>query len=164
MRLTGLFFMLGACCMLLFSCSSQPENTEKEIQLLYFGDSISEDGAIDVASLTQAMGNEDSFEVKLTGTITDVCQKKGCWFEYKIGEQRTMRVTFKDYAFFIPKDASGKTAIVKGVATRDTISVEDLKHYAHDAGKSEDEIKKIVEPEIELTFEASGVIIKEEKK
>ena len=40
------------------------------------------------------------------------------------------------------------------------VSVADLKHYAEDAGKSEDEIAKITEPKIEYAFEANGVLIK----
>ena len=77
-----------------------------------------------------------------------------------IGNGETMRVTFKDYGFFVPKDCSGKTAIVQGKAYMDTTTVEMLKEYAKDDGKSEEEIAKITAPEIEMVFEAEGVIIK----
>jgi len=36
-----------------------------------------------------------------------------------------------------------------------------LRHYAEDAGKSEEEIMTITEPEYVLTFTADGVIIQE---
>ena len=62
--------------------------------------------------------------------------------------------------FFVPKDASGKTAIFEGVAYNDTIPVNDLKHYAEDEGKSKEEIEKITKPEVTISFEAHGVIIK----
>ena len=39
-------------------------------------------------------------------------------------------------------------------------SVEELKHYAEDAGKSKEEIAKITEPKLEMSFEASGVLMK----
>ena len=71
-----------------------------------------------------------------------------------------MRVTFKDYAFFVPKDASGKTVIMDGYAYKNVTTVAELRHYAEDAGKPKEEIEKITEPESELVFEAHGVIIK----
>ena len=39
-------------------------------------------------------------------------------------------------------------------------SVEELKHYAEDAGETQEVIDAITEPEISLAFEAKGVIIK----
>src|SRR3990172_4452094 len=74
------------------------ENTPKFI----FGDSISEDGAIESIALLKTMGSTDSLNIKVHGKITDVCQKKGCWMEMEIGEGKTMRISFKDYSFFVP--------------------------------------------------------------
>jgi hypothetical protein len=56
-------------------------------------------------------------------------------------------------------DASGRKAIMEGRAFREVLSVDMLRHYAEDAGKSKEEIEKIVEPETRLSFEASGVLI-----
>ena len=39
-----------------------------------------------------------------------------------------------------------------------------LRHYAEDAGKTEEEIMTITEPEYVLSFTANGVIIQEWKK
>jgi len=104
--------------------------------------------------LAEGAGND----VTIKGTIDAACQKKGCWMVMKDGETE-MRVRFLDYGFFVPKDCSGQTATIKGVASLDTISVEMLQHYAEDAGESEEEISKITEPEFELSFEATGVLI-----
>ncbi|MCC7303174.1 MAG: DUF4920 domain-containing protein [Bacteroidia bacterium] len=164
MKLTGILFLLSA--LFLCSCSSQEETHQETttVTTLFFGDSITETDAVPSAGLLAQMNGRDSLNVKLSGKITDVCQKKGCWMEMEIGDGKTMRVSFKDYAFFVPKDASGKTAVIDGYAKIDTISVSDLKHYAEDAGKSKEEIEKITEPEVEITYEASGVIIKDEPK
>jgi hypothetical protein len=97
---------------------------------------------------------------KVTAKIEDVCQKKGCWMNLVDNKGNKVRVTFKDYAFFMPKDAAGKTAIVEGVAMIDETSIADLKEYAKDAGKTKEDIDKIKEPKRELVFEASGVILK----
>ena len=45
----------------------------------------------------------------------------------------------------------------------DTTSVATLKHYLEDAEASQEEIDAVTEPEINYSFEAEGVIIKEEK-
>ncbi len=42
----------------------------------------------------------------------------------------------------------------------DTISVEMQKHFAEDAEKTKDEIARIIEPKLEVNFEADGVLIK----
>ena len=41
----------------------------------------------------------------------------------------------------------------------DTLSVETLRHYAEDEGKSQKEILAITEPQITLSLLADGVII-----
>lgn len=127
----------------------------------YAGDSISPDGAIPASQLKATVGDAPSMNLKVQGTIESCCQKKGCWTEVVVNDSETVHITFKDYKFFVPMDAAGKTIIMEGVAKYDTTNVEMLKHLAEDAGKSKEEIEKITEPEYELTFEASGIIIRE---
>ena len=124
-----------------------------------FGEKINKDGAIAAAQLAQKMDNSDANDVKVKGTIVEVCQAKGCWMTIDLGNDEIMRVKFKDYGFFVPKDAAGKTAFMQGVAKKETISIDELKHLAEDAGKSEVEINAITESREELTFVAEGVII-----
>lgn len=126
----------------------------------FFGEKITEDGALPVDSIVTLMGQDTLKNCKLSGTIDAVCQKKGCWMELKNASGENVRVTFKDYAFFMPKDASGKTAIVDGFAKVEVTSVADLQEYAKDDGKSKEEIAAIKEPLKELVFEAKGVILK----
>lgn len=149
------------------SCGENKEETKIEVPvvaadttLMYFGDTINMDGAVAVEQLISKLAGKDSLNIKLTGTIEDVCQKKGCWMNLNIGNGQSMKVKFKDYAFFVPKDAAGKTVFIEGYAYNDTISVASLKHYAEDAGESKEEIAKITQPEISISFEANGVIIK----
>jgi len=107
----------------------------------------------------ESMKAGDTVNAKMKGTISEVCSKKGCWMKLDMGNDKIVRVTFKDYGFFMPLDASGEV-IVNGKAFVNETSVEDLKHYAEDAGKSVDEIAKITEPELTLSFEADGVLLK----
>jgi len=150
-------FLLG----IFGSCShpAKEENTEKT-NFSYYGDTITEENAKEATQLASLMGDKGKMDVKITGKISDVCQRKGCWMDVDLGNNQTMKVRFKDYGFFVPKDAAGKTFIMEGEAFHDTVSVAQLRHYAEDAGKTKEEIEKITEPEINLNFEAKGVIIK----
>ncbi|MBK9399288.1 MAG: DUF4920 domain-containing protein [Bacteroidetes bacterium] len=162
-------FFLGVIAVALSSCSQTANNENNEANgdstattLLQFGAKIDEAGAISMDSLLAMVnaGNGDISGVKVEGKVNEVCQAKGCWMQLDKGDGTTMRVTFKDYGFFVPKDCGGKSAIILGHAYMDTTAVEDLRHYAEDAGKSKEEIEKITEPEVELAFEAEGVLIK----
>jgi len=125
-----------------------------------FGNQIDKQGAISVRKLPAKMENSETVEIKVKGIVTEVCQAKGCWMTLDLGDDESIRVKFKDYGFFVPKDAAGKTAIVQGIASKEVVSVEEQKHLAEDAGKTEKEINSIKDPKEELTFVAEGVIIK----
>jgi len=124
-----------------------------------YGEKTTVDGAIPASSLTSKMQSHRSLAIKLTGTVTSVCQREGCWLMVDIGGGEMMRVRFKDHAFVVPKDISGKTVVLDGRAYTSTTSVDMLRHYAMDAGKSKDEIEKITEPEVNLNYEARSVVV-----
>ncbi|MEL7340397.1 MAG: DUF4920 domain-containing protein, partial [Bacteroidota bacterium] len=130
--------------------------------LSFHGLRINDTDAMPVADLQAAVSETGSMDVKISGEVQAACQAKGCWMTLPLADGSNMRVKFKDYGFFVPKDSPGKTAIVEGRAYTDTTSVEDLIHYAVDGGMSEEEAaQKYTEPKIEIAFEATGVIIKE---
>lgn len=160
-----LVFLSAVGIALFTACSDHKgENTSGlstvDTTLQYFGDSITQNEAIAADQLAVQMQGKDTLKIKLTGPIQEVCQKKGCWMNMNIGNNQSMKVRFKDYAFFLPKDAAGKTVFLEGVAFKDTTSVAELKHYAEDGGKTKEEIATITEPEISISFEANGVILK----
>lgn len=145
--------MLGLAC--LASCS-------EKIEYASFGKEITEDGAVAVAELASDYENlavGDSLEIKFEGTIDEVCQKKGCWMKVDLGEGEETFVRFKDYGFFVPLDAGKQKTVVSGKAFVTETSVEELKHYAKDAGKSEEEIAQITTPKKEYAFIADGVLV-----
>ena len=56
-----------------------------------------------------------------------------------------MRVTFKDYEFFVPKEGmEGNEALIDGIVTRTVTDVDTQKHYAEDAGKSQEVIEATI--------------------
>lgn len=136
---------------LISACSSQKANEYDS-----FGAKISTDGAIGLDELLMETAKSDSLDRKIVATIDEVCQSKGCWMTLATGNQK-VRVTFKDYGFFVPKDAAGREVILAGVVVNKELDEELAGHYAEDAGKE-------FTPDMlnEVSIVASGVLIKKE--
>ena len=133
-----------------FTISSQEKS-----MINYYGGKI---GFENISNYSESKSFENT--IKIEGEILSSCPKKGCWMEMKL-DNDTVFVKFKDYGFFVPKKGiAGKKAVISGKLSLDTLKVSELKHYAEDAGKSEEEIALITEPIYELGFIADGVIIK----
>jgi hypothetical protein len=114
-------------------------------------------GSAEKVALADLVKSPDAWKgrvVRTEGTVAAVCQEKGCWMTMKTGET-TVRVRFKDYAFFVPKDAAGATVTVEGLLEVKTIPEKTAKHYAEETpGGKPAEIKG---DQQEFSFTASGV-------
>ncbi|MFN0176896.1 MAG: DUF4920 domain-containing protein [Saprospiraceae bacterium] len=153
--------LLGFCAAAVMTACAQTPNPKNAGDGKHFGTTVTRDNAVPYDDVMAKMATIDSMSMKVTGKVKEVCQKKGCWMTL-VSDQPgypEMRVTFKDYAFFMPKDLSGKHVVVEGFARVETTSVDVLRHYAEDAKKSPEEIAKITEPKREVAFEAAGVLI-----
>ena len=142
----------------------QSEDTMKTIEnYTSYGDQITGDKALSSKDMLAKFSNMkigDTINVKFASTIKEVCSKKGCWMKLPLGETTETMVRFKDYGFFMPLDAKDNEVIVEGKAFVQETSVEELQHYAEDAGKTKEEIAKITAPKREFSFEANGVLMK----
>lgn len=152
----------------LSACQSNTEEPTQEAvveavapALAYFGEQITDEGSVDVASIPAQLAGVDSLRLKVVGTIEKVCQVKGCWMTMRVSDDQNMHVSFKDYGFFVPKDVDGKEAVIEGYVYIETMDVATLKHLAEDEGKTQEEIDAISEPEVSLSFVADGVIVKD---
>jgi len=106
-------------------------------------------------SVVAARPNEWSTRpVLLHGRLSEVCQRKGCWTMLQDADQR-VRVRFKDYGFFIPKDASGREAYVEGTVKVSVLSEAEARHYAAESPNGDP--GSIHGPQHEIGFMATGV-------
>jgi len=147
----------------LTSCKKETISTNSSSDYAIFGDSISADKAIsseDMLVQYDKLKPGDTLNVKFKSNIKNVCQKKGCWMTIELPSGKEAFVKFKDYAFFVPKNAQKVEVIVNGKAFVSIESVEELKHYAKDEGKSQAAIDSIVAPKTNYSFMADGVLIK----
>lgn len=123
-----------------------------------FGAPIAEAEPLKAADVLAAPDQFAGKTILVEGNVSEVCQVTGCWITMK-GADAQMRIRFKDYGFFVPKDCAGRTARIEGVLTMEMTPVEEARHYLEDAGKHEEALK-ITEPVKSLTFMASGVRLK----
>ncbi|MFY0483751.1 DUF4920 domain-containing protein [Flavobacterium sp. PLA-1-15] len=138
------------------------ETKEAKMEYASFGSKFKENKALtkeEMLKKYKSMKKGDTLAVQFKSKIKDVCKKKGCWMSMDLANEKESFVRFKDYGFFVPLNADNSNAIVTGRAYLDVITVDELKHYAKDGGKSEEEIAKITEPKITYAFQADGVLI-----
>jgi hypothetical protein len=172
------FAAIISCTLLLTSCGTKTETvketsveaikaetpvslTKAEIAKAYTveGDTISPEGVVSVDSVESSLIALKNADFTVKAKVQSACQVKGCWMKVAMPSGKLMHITFKDYGFFVPKDIAGQEVIFSGYAYNDTLSVEELRHYAEDDGKSEEEISKITKPELTYLFNATGVLI-----
>lgn len=167
--------LLFAGIVFLASCSDAPKEGMASTEDVATEESVNEEDLVYPyfagAEFDKSMALEDTevieilrefdgspTELVMTTEITENCKKKGCWMKVAPGEKE-IRVSFKDYDFFVPLDSKGHKTTLNGVLYYDTLTVEQLRHYAMDAEASDDSIASITEPILTLSYEASGVYV-----
>lgn len=141
-------------CLALIACSNK--------EYVSYGELIEDKTSASYISVLESAMEDTLENVVLEGEIIQTCAKKGCWMDVKIDNRDTIMVRFKDYGFFVPiEGVEGNRVVFRGNAMMDTLSVDMLRHYAEDAGKSESEIMAITDPVFELKFIADGVLIEQ---
>ena len=119
-----------------------------------FGAPLGDSPKVALADLVKDPAAWSGKTVKTEGVVSAVCQGSGCWMTLKSGD-KSVRVTFKNYGFFVPIDSAGATAVMEGVFSVKTIPESTAKHYAEETpGGKPDAIKG---DQKELSLVASGV-------
>lgn len=88
----------------------------------------------DTTSIDKLLAAPDSFKgktVRVEGMVTDVCPKRGCWFEMA-GEKPGQKLKFKvtDGEMVFPLESKGMHAIAQGEVTVKDLTLEETKEYA----------------------------------
>ncbi|MBC7933497.1 MAG: DUF4920 domain-containing protein [Rubrivivax sp.] len=94
--------------------------------------------------------------IRIEGVIRRVCKMEGCWMEIAPdAESETVRVTFKDHGFFVPKDGDGLKFRAEGELKLKTLSKEEVDHLVKEDGAK---VKTNADGTAnELSFVATGV-------
>jgi hypothetical protein len=126
----------------------------------FYGAKVKAKGAVPLAELVNQLEKESSMpEAKISAKIVEVCPNKGCWLKLELPDGKQATVKMKDYGFFVPLAAKGKTVVIDGQASIKTVSVNELRHFAEDAKKSKAEIEAITQPKKEVNILAKGIVV-----
>ncbi|NCD70709.1 DUF4920 domain-containing protein [Mucilaginibacter agri] len=153
---TVVLFMLGLC----FTAVAFAQSTITPANAgVTYGKTVTADNALNTEALNQTLNTDSVYNGKITGTVVEVCKKKGCFMKLSQANGSPIMVQFTDYAYFMPQNIVGKTVVVEGKAKMSETSVASLKHYAADAGKSKEEIAAINQPKKDISIMADGVLV-----
>ncbi|MEC8022386.1 MAG: DUF4920 domain-containing protein [Myxococcota bacterium] len=124
------------------------------------GDFTLTEPAIKVDSVMATPADFAGKNIKVTARIAKVCKKKGCWMTLQPEDagDEYVRVTMKDYGFFVPVDCDGKTATVEGLLKSVERPEALRKHLAEDGG---DDPSKIKGAAVELSMVATAIDIEQ---
>jgi len=142
---------------LVFSVIAQPPKGLAS-KGMTFGVRTTVDSAVSINDLSTLLQEKSSVDVKVMGKVVEVCKAEGCWIKMETANG-PMMIKMKDHSFLVPLDLNGKNIVVQGTATFKETTVEMLKHYAEDAGKSKEEIAAIKEGRKETSIQATGILV-----
>lgn len=135
------------------SCATKKNTvTEKP----FYGKEIKTSKAISLDEVVKNHATYKGKDIVMKAQVKKVCAKKGCWMTLQ-GSNKTFRVKFHDYSFFVPMSLKDKTVLIEGQVIKKEISIKDTIHYLEDAGASKEEIAAITKPSFEYRIMAKGV-------
>ena len=120
--------LLTALLLLTAAAPEQPAATDA---VLTRGEKLKGLPKTELVKLLESPADFDGKAVLVEAKVRRACQSRGCWMELApaTGKGPGVRVTFKDYGFFVPLDSAGRTAKVEGQVKVADLSEETAKHY-----------------------------------
>ncbi|MEN0068271.1 MAG: DUF4920 domain-containing protein [Myxococcota bacterium] len=117
---------------MLLACGMAP--TEAPVSYDVFGAPFAVQTAVPAATVLADPDAHDGGPVRMTGELTQVCQKAGCWAVVQDDAGHAIRITMKDHAFGIAKDSVGRACDVEGQLVSKPVEKKTLDHYASEGG------------------------------
>jgi hypothetical protein len=144
------FSILIATCLLLVQAVhadvtrlSEPVAVTADAEV--FGAPLDESAKpMSLAALLESPDEYVDTAVRVEARISQVCQKKGCFMIATSGD-KAVRISFRDYAFFVPTDTGGKTVTLTGTVVERVLSEEQAAHFRQDAGSDTIQAGKVYE-------------------
>jgi hypothetical protein len=115
--------------------SAAPAKSLEKGAILVRGEKVGTAPAVTLAALLKSPKKHDGKRILVEGTVRKACLRKGCWMELADSEKGPgVRVTFKDYGFFVPLDSAGARARVEGAVEVKELSEATAQHYESEGG------------------------------
>jgi len=132
-----------------------------------YGEGVSNAEAVAIADLLKDPSAYKGKKVRVEGMVTDVCPKRGCWFEMA-GNQTGQKLRFKvqDGVMVFPMDAKGQHAVAEGVVAVRELNMDESKEYAayqaEEMGKEFDP-SSVTEPITIVRLDGTGAVLSDKK-
>jgi hypothetical protein len=135
--------------------STQAANSEWGNGTIHRGDAFAVASETTLADVLADPKKVAGTPIRTAGVVARACTKKGCWMELQTAQGGPgVRVSFKDYGFFVPLDSAGATAKIEGLVEVKTLSKADAEHLEGEGAKL---VRGPDGTAVELAFVASGV-------
>ncbi|MDQ3651784.1 MAG: DUF4920 domain-containing protein [Acidobacteriota bacterium] len=140
------------------AASVQPKQsvTKPAPEVIKRGAPLGDSAAVELADVLKEPQKFADKMVRVEGIIERVCTNKGCWMELapQASATESVRVTFKDYGFFVPTTSQGMKAQAEGQFAVKVLSKEKADHYEGEGAR----LKRNQDgTATEISFLASGV-------
>src|SRR5688500_15795952 len=113
--------MLALCALSTLALADDGAGAAAKAKVILRGEKLK---GLPRAELTDVLAAPERYEVKtvqLRGKVRKACERKGCWMELApdaaAPKSPGVRVTFKDYGFFVPLDSASATATIEGTVS-----------------------------------------------
>ena len=125
---------------------------------------LSDADAITAGAVVAAPAQYADKKLRVTGTVTQVCPKKGCWLRVASADQAAagdifIKFTDPPAGRLIPLEAVGHDVTVEGTVKVGQMSERAARHFKEDAGAPRAEIEKIVGPQKQVMLADPAVAI-----
>jgi hypothetical protein len=92
--------------------------------------------AVPLATVLENPSEYSKTPVVVEGVIEKGCSVKGCWIQLAPAPGKAgVRVTFKDYGFFVPLDSKGMNARAEGVTSIKVLPKSEVDHLEGEGAK-----------------------------
>ena len=102
--------------------------------------------------------------LRVTGKITDVCPRMGCWIDIQEeGHARTIRFKVDDGVIVFPVEAKGRNVVAEGVLRKIELTKEQAiaqaRHEAEETGKEFDPAS-VTGPVVQYRIQGTGAVVR----
>lgn len=145
--MTRILPILAVALLVLTGCSESAEIQEPSAPAVsfasydVFGSEFDQTDAVPVQQVAASPADYLGDPVKVSGTITEVCQGRGCWMTLQVSDAQLVRIVMprdeeNNYLFTLDKGMSGRRAIVQGILDESTLA--EFEAPMHEGGESDD--------------------------
>lgn len=154
------------CCSSCGDCNCQKSKGEEKSSLdqRHFGEKmkLADSKTVPIRTVLASPDKYKDKYIRVSAVVREVCQHKGCWIRMADGEAGDglfVKFVCPIEGRLIPTDAVGKPVVVEGTLVVEMVDEDEARHIAEEAGKSADDIRKIVGPQKRMRMSAPAAVI-----